>query len=196
MTYNASTLGLDAGAPIIEIETGEVVALHFAGDYLKANYAVPMYELARDPRVAPRLNFEETVAATSDFDPAWRSVKVVKPKYHVSYAWADPTDPDREKIVDQACEEAAATRHFDHTGQDHAQGRRQRIEVHEPDRQRGRDICLSQRQVSQIAVRACLSYFEIWRVNRQDETEFLARVRIYVLPDAKISYRARSSCIC
>jgi internalin A len=29
--------------------------------------------------------------------------------------------------------------------------------------------------------------FEIWRVNRQDETEFLKRVRIYILDDAKIS---------
>jgi endonuclease G, mitochondrial len=53
-----------------------VVGLHFAGEYLKANYAVPMFELARDPRVAPRLNFDGVVAATSDFDPAWRSINV------------------------------------------------------------------------------------------------------------------------
>jgi len=29
--------------------------------------------------------------------------------------------------------------------------------------------------------------FEIWRVNRQDDTEFLKRVRVYALEDAKIS---------
>ena len=50
------------------------MALHFAGEYLKANYAVPMYELARDSRVASKLKFDGTVAATSDFDPAWRSL--------------------------------------------------------------------------------------------------------------------------
>ena len=74
MTHDASTLGGNSGSAIIDVDTGEVVALHFAGEYLKANYAVPMYELARDSRVAPKLNFDGTVAATSDFDPAWRSV--------------------------------------------------------------------------------------------------------------------------
>jgi endonuclease G, mitochondrial len=74
MTHDASTLGGNSGSAIIDVDTGEVVALHFAGEYLKANYAVPMFELARDSRVAPKLNFDGTVAATSDFDPAWRTV--------------------------------------------------------------------------------------------------------------------------
>ena len=75
-THDASTLGGNSGSAIIDVDTGEVVALHFAGEYLKANYAVPMYELARDSRVAPKLNFDGQVAATSDFDPAWRSAGV------------------------------------------------------------------------------------------------------------------------
>jgi Trypsin-like peptidase domain len=74
ITHDASTLGGNSGSPVIDVDTGEVVALHFAGEYLKANYAVPMYELARDPRVAPKLNFDGVVTATSDFDPAWRSI--------------------------------------------------------------------------------------------------------------------------
>ncbi len=74
ITHDASTLGGNSGSAIIDVDSGEVVALHFAGEYLKANYAVPMFELARDPRVAPKLNFDGTVAATSDFDPAWRSI--------------------------------------------------------------------------------------------------------------------------
>ena len=74
MTHDASTLGGNSGSAIIDVDSGEVVALHFAGEYLKANYAVPMFELARDSRVAPKLNFDGTVAATSDFDPAWRSI--------------------------------------------------------------------------------------------------------------------------
>ena len=74
MTHDASTLGGNSGSAIIDVDSGEVVALHFAGEYLKANYAVPMFELARDSRVASKLNFDGRVAATSDFDPAWRSV--------------------------------------------------------------------------------------------------------------------------
>ena len=74
MTHDASTLGGNSGSAIIDVNSGEVVALHFAGEYLKANYAVPMFELARDSRVASKLNFDGRVAATSDFDPAWRSL--------------------------------------------------------------------------------------------------------------------------
>ena len=75
LTHDASTLGGNSGSAVIEVDTGEVVALHFAGEYLKANYAVPMYELARDSRVASRLNFEGTLQPTNDWAPAWRSVE-------------------------------------------------------------------------------------------------------------------------
>jgi len=75
VTHDASTLGGNSGSAVIEIDTGEVVALHFAGEYLKANYAVPMYELARDSRVASRLNFAGTLPPTNDWAPAWRSVE-------------------------------------------------------------------------------------------------------------------------
>jgi endonuclease G, mitochondrial len=74
LTHDASTLGGNSGSAIIDVDSGEVVALHFAGVYLKANYAVPMYELARDARVAPKLNFEGTLSPTNDWEPAWRSV--------------------------------------------------------------------------------------------------------------------------
>jgi len=75
LTHDASTLGGNSGSAVIDVDTGEVVALHFAGEYLKANYAVPMYELARDSRVASRLNFEGTLTPTNDWAPAWRSVE-------------------------------------------------------------------------------------------------------------------------
>ena len=75
LTHDASTLGGNSGSAVIEVDTGEVVALHFAGEYLKSNYAVPMHELARDSRVAPRLNFEGTLPPTNDWAPAWRSVE-------------------------------------------------------------------------------------------------------------------------
>jgi endonuclease G, mitochondrial len=75
LTHDASTLGGNSGSAVIEVDTGEVVALHFAGEYLKANYAVPMYELARDSRVASRLNFGGTLPPTNDWAPAWRSAE-------------------------------------------------------------------------------------------------------------------------
>src|SRR5262249_25119398 len=75
MTHDGSTLGGHSGSAVIDIDSGDIVALHFAGEYLKANYAVPMCELARDSRVAPLLNFEGTLPPTNDWAPAWRSVE-------------------------------------------------------------------------------------------------------------------------
>jgi phospholipase C len=72
MTHDASTLGGNSGSAVIDVATGEVVSLHFGGIYLQGNYAVPMYELPRDSRVASKLNFDGRVAMTTDFDAAWR----------------------------------------------------------------------------------------------------------------------------
>ena len=80
MTHDASTLGGNSGSAVIDVQTGQIVALHFAGEYLKANYAVPTYELARDRRVAPLLNFTGSVAFTNDWEPAWRSTEAEAPK--------------------------------------------------------------------------------------------------------------------
>ena len=72
VTHDASTLGGNSGSAILDVETQQVLALHFAGEYLKANYAVPMYELARDARVtAKKLNFDGTLTPTNDWEPAW-----------------------------------------------------------------------------------------------------------------------------
>jgi endonuclease G len=72
VTHDASTLGGNSGSAILEAKTQQVLALHFAGEYLKANYAVPMYELARDSRVtAKKLNFDGTVTPTTDWEPSW-----------------------------------------------------------------------------------------------------------------------------
>jgi endonuclease G len=74
MTHDSSTLGGNSGSAIIDVETGEVVGLHFAGVYLRANYAVPAYELARDARVVGAgVNFAGRVAATDDWADAWGS---------------------------------------------------------------------------------------------------------------------------
>lgn len=73
LVHDSSTLGGNSGSAILNVATGEVLGLHFAGEYLKANYGVPMYELARDPRLkSAGLNFAGKVAPTGDFEPAWR----------------------------------------------------------------------------------------------------------------------------
>ena len=72
VTHDASTLGGNSGSAILDAKTQQVLALHFAGEYLKANYAVPMYELARDGRVtAQNLNFDGTLTPTNDWEPSW-----------------------------------------------------------------------------------------------------------------------------
>jgi len=91
MTHDASTLGGNSGSAIIDLQTGQVVALHFAGEYLKANYAVPMYELSRDRRVAPLLNFQGSVSFTNDWEAAWRSTEDEAPKPAAAGAAAAPS---------------------------------------------------------------------------------------------------------
>ena len=108
MTHDASTLGGNSGSAIIDVDSGEVVALHFAGEYLKANYAVPMFELARDSRVASKLNFDGRVAATSDFDPAWRSVGADAPRPPTPSIPTPPSTP-LQSSQPSAAEESEST---------------------------------------------------------------------------------------
>ena len=49
--HDCSTLGGNSGSEVVDLATGEVVALHFGGRYQEKNFAVPTFELARDGRV-------------------------------------------------------------------------------------------------------------------------------------------------
>lgn len=51
MAHDCSTLRGSSGSALLEVESGLIAGLHFAGRYLIENYAVPGIELARDPRV-------------------------------------------------------------------------------------------------------------------------------------------------
>lgn len=76
LVHDSSTLGGNSGSAIIDVESGEVIALHFAGEYLKGNYAVPMYELARDSRLVEKLNFKGTLPpVTNEWDSAWNQTE-------------------------------------------------------------------------------------------------------------------------
>jgi endonuclease G len=72
MTHDASTLGGDSGSAVVEVTTGAVVALHFAGVYLDANFTVPSWELSRDQRVIEAgARFRSTVQGDADVTGQW-----------------------------------------------------------------------------------------------------------------------------
>lgn len=80
MTHDASTLGGNSGSAVIEVATGAVIGLHFGGKYLVTNYSVPMYELARDPRVVEMgLSFLGPVPAGEECRAAWVRVQGDEP---------------------------------------------------------------------------------------------------------------------
>ncbi len=51
LTHDASTLGGNSGSAVIHVATGEVLGLHFAGEYLRTNYAVATNDLSQDKHV-------------------------------------------------------------------------------------------------------------------------------------------------
>ncbi len=69
-THDCSTLGGNSGSALIDLDTGEVLGLHFGGRYLDTNHAVPSIELARDPRVVDA-GVSFAGAAPGGGAPAW-----------------------------------------------------------------------------------------------------------------------------
>ena len=51
LAHDCSTLGGNSGSAVIDVETGRVVGIHFAGQRLVANYAVPTWVLADHPQL-------------------------------------------------------------------------------------------------------------------------------------------------
>jgi endonuclease G len=48
LAHDCSTLGGNSGSAVIDVESETILGLHFGGEYLIANYAVPAWELAAD----------------------------------------------------------------------------------------------------------------------------------------------------
>jgi endonuclease G, mitochondrial len=72
VTHDSSTLGGNSGSAVVDVQTGAVVGLHFAGRYLEANFAVPARQLALDRRVVEAaVNFDGEIAR--DGVTAWDS---------------------------------------------------------------------------------------------------------------------------
>jgi hypothetical protein len=58
LEHDCSTLGGNSGSPLVDLETHEVIGLHFGGTYEVGNYAVPLWMLVDDPLLqAGGLNF-------------------------------------------------------------------------------------------------------------------------------------------
>ncbi|MEO1526480.1 MAG: DNA/RNA non-specific endonuclease [Planctomycetota bacterium] len=74
-THDASTLGGNSGSAVIHVPSGNVIALHYAGIYLEANYAVPAMELSRDRHVVDaQVNFDGVPRPTrTPWDSEWGS---------------------------------------------------------------------------------------------------------------------------
>jgi endonuclease G len=98
MTHDSSTLGGNSGSAVIDVKTGQVVGLHFAGIYLKSNYAVSTYDLARDRRVVGlKLNFEGSLpGTTTDWEPFWTGNEGASPQPPPGPGPTPPAQPSHQ----------------------------------------------------------------------------------------------------
>lgn len=86
-THDCSTLGGVSGAAVILIETGQVIGLHFGGEYLRRNFAVSAADLAADQRVAD---------TGVSFDPAAKPA--VLPSWSGYWAQLNDAEPVSEEL--------------------------------------------------------------------------------------------------
>lgn len=85
--HNSSTLGGNSGSAVIDLDAKRVLAVHFAGQPFVTNWAVPTWELYRDPRIRDAgVRFtgtgEAPPAADADVERAWSGE--ASPKPHVA----------------------------------------------------------------------------------------------------------------
>ena len=114
-----------------------------------------------------------------------KRVQAEKKQFYVSYAWADQTDPDREKIVDQLCEEAEkqgvsivrdkTTLRVGDLISDFMQqiGESDRVFVFLSDKYLHSPYCMYE-------------LFELWRNSKQNKSDFIRKVRLFTLDSARI----------
>ena len=71
LEHDCSTLGGNSGSPVLDLTGGKAIGLHFKGRYLEGNFAVPTWELARDPELVALGLFPNLggVAAEPPFPP-------------------------------------------------------------------------------------------------------------------------------
>jgi hypothetical protein len=67
LIHDASCTSGTSGAPVIQLSTGHVVGIHYAGLFLQKNFAVPAWELARDPFML----LSDLRIVGAEIDPHW-----------------------------------------------------------------------------------------------------------------------------
>jgi len=75
LTHDCSTLGGNSGSAVIDLDSGQVVGLHFMGQYLVQNFSVPTWQLALDPRIVDfGINFSAhpPIAEQPSWLDAWK----------------------------------------------------------------------------------------------------------------------------
>ena len=72
LTHDSSTLGGNSGSAVLDVASGQAVALHFGGRYLDANYGVPVADLGLDARLVDAgLKFDAGTPAPRPADGPW-----------------------------------------------------------------------------------------------------------------------------
>jgi endonuclease G len=96
LTHDSSTLGGNSGSVVLDVSTGEVIALHFAGEYLKSNYGVPSSDLASDGRVIDAgVNFAKGAKAQAGpWDKYWQDREGVAQGTGAAVAAMSPSTPE------------------------------------------------------------------------------------------------------
>ena len=57
--HDCTTLGGNSGSCVVDLETNQVLGLHFSGIYLEGNFAVALWNLANDPLLkSAKVNFD------------------------------------------------------------------------------------------------------------------------------------------
>ena len=99
-THDCSTLGGNSGSAVIDLDTGDVLALHFGGRYQEQNYAVPASELARDSRVIDAgVAFAGTPKGGPNEWSAWWQDADATEASTIATADAKPVDANRVQSV-------------------------------------------------------------------------------------------------
>jgi len=103
ITHDASTLGGNSGSAVIDVQSGEILALHFAGIYLEANFAVPASALASDQRVVDSgVKFSASVTPNTQWQQRWDEVDRVQNENLLDDTIADDTDPSTSDTADSS----------------------------------------------------------------------------------------------
>lgn len=105
--HNASTLGGNSGSAVVDLDTHLAVALHFAGQPYVTNWAVPTWELYRDPRVRDlgvkfTGNGRNAPAPDPDVEAAWKEVAKARTSVSVIEALSNPKPLPKSPAVASA----------------------------------------------------------------------------------------------